>query len=613
MKKYKILSICAAMALLSSGCSDNMGLQPDNAPVEGAAQTIRISASMDDNGSRLAYNETEAAMTLLWEKDDVLKVLNPNCETLISDFKLVDGDGTAKAHFEGTPAHAYEEGDKLYALYHNNLVDSHLDEDGNISISLKEQDGTLNQDFHLMYGETVYEGEGSSLTMNLQNLVNIIKVVIPTDKALTSINLQGYYRTSGTLVLQNSPSSALNQTFHSGDLVYNRDVLDWDENGQYIAGNGVTVTGLFEPVDGEVTVYFYVLPVKVYREKWDSFENDSYRPIIKAYDVEGAEYFNTKELGWKQLEKGKFYQIHTGIFKIVDFENESKADGSIEKPYELKTADQFYSFMMRCYKKYLDRNNNDYRDCNYRMTSNIDLDGRMGWNSFDFYGQKFDGGGYTLSGTVNGAVFSHVSNATICNLNLDLLVTNTPDTGYDYAGSLAGYVNNTTILNCGSRSTIKVRADRIGGLVGYLERSNMVGCWYDGKIEIVEPGWFEAAGGLAAYMDSGSMVEVCYSTAEITGDYSRGHVASVVCHNVKDDEGNNGLFRGCWACSNIDNLIAFGSYTACLNVEEAPTAEQYAEMNAALTNNYYEFDVTTGAIVPKKPSTSLPDIEIEDL
>ena len=612
MKIHKILSICAAMALLSSGCSDDMGLQPGNAPVEGTAQTVRISASMGDNGSRLAYQETETAMNLLWEKDDVLKVLNPTRDTLITDFALVDGDSTALAHFEGTPAHAYAQGDKLHALYHNNLVDTHFDEDGNIFISLKEQDGTLNQDFHLMYGETIFEGEGSSLSMNLENLVSIIKVVIPTKKTLTSIQLQGYCYTSGTLVLQNNPSSAYNQTFHSGDIVYNRDVLDWDENGQYIAGNGITVTGTFEPVNGEVTVYFYVLPVKVYRENWDDYENTGIRPTFKAYDVDGEEYFSSKEFSWRQFERGKFYQIHTGIFKIVDFENEATADGSIEKPYELNNADQFYSFMMRCSLGRSDRNGNGYQDSNYRLTSDIDLDGRMRWNSFDFYGQMFDGGGHTLSGTVNCGLFSYLGNATVRDLILDFDVTNAPGSGYDRSGSLASYANNATILNCGSRSTIKVRADKIGGLVGTLNQSQMLGCWYMGWIDIIEPGWLQAAGGLVADMDSGSVIEACYSTAEITGSFGSGFVASLVCRNEKNDEGQVGTLSGCWARSNISNVVAFGQHYICLSVEDVPTAEQYAAMNAAMTNKNYEFDVTTGAIVPKKPSTSLPGFDIED-
>ena len=76
-----------------------------------------------------------------------------------------------------------------------------------------------------------------------------------------------------------------------------------------------------------------------------------------------------------------------------------------------------------------------------------------------------------------------------------------------------------------------------------------------------------------------------------------------------NDEGQVGTLRGCWASSNISNVVAFGQYRTCLSVEESPTAEQYAAMNAAMTNKEFEFDATTGAIVPKKPSTSLPDIE----
>ena len=141
MKINKILSICVTMALLSSGCSDDLGLQPDNNPVAGEGQTVRIAASMGNQDSRLAYNESETEVTLAWEEGDVLKVLNPSRDAQITPFSLVEGAGTIAGEFEGKPVNAYQKGDKLYALYHNTLADSEFDEDGNVTITLKEQNG----------------------------------------------------------------------------------------------------------------------------------------------------------------------------------------------------------------------------------------------------------------------------------------------------------------------------------------------------------------------------------------------------------------------------------------------------------------------------------------
>lgn len=632
MKINKILSICAAMALLSSGCSDDLGLQPDNAPVAGTGQTVRITASMGDNGSRLAFNETDTEVTLSWEQGDILKVLNPTRDTLITDFALVDGEGTSLANFEGTPANAYVEGDPLYALYYNDLVETDIDADGNVSIALTNQNGTLNQDFQLMYGSTVYEGEGSSLSVKMENLVSIIKVTIPTDKTLTTIQLTEAFRTKGKLVLQNSPSDAPYQTFQPGDLVHNREMYDYNEEGQYIGNNGITLNGAFEPVDGEVTVYFYVLPVKEYRPEQDWYSEMGRKPSFVAYDAEGHEYFSVKEFDMKWMERGKMYEVRSDIFEVVDFENESVANGSLENPYEIATAEQLYSFMLRCKKGQTNKYGIGYQDLSYKLTSDIVLDNRIYWHSFNFYG-TFDGDGHTVSGSIPNPFISWLHNgAVVCNLVLDLdFIKENIDHG-DFA-CLATVVNNSKVINVVNHSDLDVNASSIGGLVGIMENNaSMIGCINTGNIT-TSYDEVNCMGGLASKIFGGSKVEACYNTGNVTATavvkYDNAYFGGIVGYMAEIWNGENevvdfdGDLTSCWTSGNLnveidaqcnskkDDLIATGKYISCYKVDAVPSAEQIAEMNAAMTNALYEFDAA-GNIVAKKPSISLPDIEIED-
>ena len=621
MKLNKILSICTTMALLSSACSDDMGLQPDNAPVAGKGQTVRIAASMGNDGSRLAFNETETELVLSWEQTDVLKVLNPSRDTDITDFTLVDGEGTAVADFEGTPVNAYQEGDQLHALYYNSLVDTHIDEDGNVSISLKEQDGTLKQDFQLMYGSGIYE-EGSPLSVKLANLVSIIKVTIPTDKTLTRISLTESIRSQGKLVVQNSPSDAPNLIFQPGDLVHNRDEYDFDENGQYIGNDGITLEGTFEPVDGEVTVYFYTLPVKEYKPDWDWYNDRGFTPSFEVCDTEGNVYYSTKEFNMKWMERGQMYEVSSDIFSIVEFANEAVADGSANNPYEIATTDQLYSLMLHCKLEHTDRNGNPYHNRHYLLTENIHLNGRLPWKSINWNNAVFDGNGYTIYGEVYGGLFGYVYNAVIRDLVLELTVINPESNSYSYAGSLAQEISSTTLYNCDSYSNLKINAENIGGLVGYMNNdSQMYGCSQNGSVVSTNGSWFNSAGGLVGRMGSNSIIEACYSMGSVIGE-TRGqnlYAGGLVGQMEMDAAGiYHSTLNSCWTSASLNisgtgsimsgDFVGAGTCTSCF---KSPGKDEIDAMNKAMANSLYIFDVN-GNIITPKPSTSLPDIDIED-
>lgn len=611
MKINKILSICTAMALLSSGCSDDLGLQPDNAPVAGQGQTVRIAASMGDGGSRLAYSETAKELVLSWEKGDQLKVLNPSCDSLITDFALVEGDGTPVGCFEGTPVNAYAEGDLLHVLYHNAMVETNVDGDGNVFLSLKDQDGKLNPDFQLMYGSTVYEGEESQLSLKLENLVSLVKLTIPTEKTLTSIGLTGSFRSQAKLVLGNSVSDAPYINFQPGDLVYNRVSYDYDENGNYITP-GITLSGNFEPVNGEVTVYFYVLPVKEYWPEWDWYNEMWIQPSFVASDAEGKSYVGSRSFGHKQMESGKMYELSTDIFEIVDFENEDVADGSESRPYEIATVEQMYSFMKRCDLNLRNQWGSWYKNCNYRLTADIALDGRISWTPANFNNGVFDGDGHVISGSVDNTLFGTVQGATIKNLVLALNMTNDSN---DSFGSLALWTYHTTILNCVTRSNMKVMANHIGGLVGVMDYGSvMIGCASEAYITFVYENWLslENAGGLVGVMYNDSFIEACYSRAYISVTGNGGPFASLG-GLVGKMEGEARL-NACWSSpdltvvnsssvASVEAIVGSGNSTCCFHVDAMPSAQEIAEMNAAMTSGMACFDENGMPVIVKTDVT----------
>ena len=625
MKINKILSICLSMALLSSGCSDDLGLQPDNNPVAGEGQTVRIAASMGDKDSRLAYNETDTEVTLAWEEGDVLKVLNPIRDTLITNFTLVEGAGTIAGQFEGTPMNAYHPGDKLYALYHNTLLDSHLDEDGNVTLMLKEQNGQLNPDFQIMYGDAVYEGNGAIPGMTLNNIVSILKITIPTDKTLTRVELDNHqFRSKATLVLQNSPSDAYYQTFESGDLVYSYNKFDEGDNG-------IVAYGPFEPVDGEVTVYFYVLSVKKYWSEDGGYSETYTSPSFVAYDEDNQIYVSAQKFDSKFLEKGRMYELRSEIFSIVNFENEAEADGSENRPYEIANSNQLYSFMLRCKKGLTDKNGNFYEALHYQLTSDIALDGAASWEAFSFFG-SFNGQGYTVSGVMHDSFFNGLYNAEVSNLVLDFNYESLEPYRKTYSrfASLAYFAENSTILNCQNRSNICISAENLGGLVADLYGSTkMIGCVNHGNIENHCYEGYQHVGGLVAYMYGGPMIEACYNTGHLsihnaTMYYPQyfGGLVGIISDGYADDV-KNGLVNACWTSGTfsinnwsdswyVGNLIGKGYAYNCYWTENVPTTEELQAMNAAMTNTYFEFDTVTGTLVAKKPAVSLPEFDIED-
>jgi len=625
MKINKILSICMTAALLSSSCSDDLGLQPGNEPVAGKGQIVRIEVSLGDKDSRLGYDEQSDAMNITWDKYDTLKVVAQSSPKTIHYFKLVEGEGTASGVFESVEEVAFAAGDTLYTLYHNTLIDAQINNDGNIDITLPEQTGELNADCQLMFGRTICLENNLIQGVELKHLGSILKVNIPTDKTLKSVTFKGRFYPKATLVLQNRPALSPSH-FQSGDLVYCKS----DENSYEL--NELTANGTFEPNSaGEVNVYFYALSTKGYWNNEEGHEDPNMQPSISVVDVNDVEYVNAKTFGFGGIASGKMYNFSTGIFKPEKFENENIADGSEEKPYVIATTEQFYTWIIRCTR------DSGYDGLHYKLAKDIELDGSLDWKNFWFNG-SLDGCGHKISGPIINGLFDTL-NGTVSNLTLDLDVTINNMGSVDY-GCLALRASGATIVNCVNESDVTAPGLNSGGLVGAMEYgAKMIACVNKGDITLMDdysdmddP---QMVGGLVGSLRYGAYMEACYSTGSIivlnNATCTGGLVGSL--NYWQNDEYDKSYMTGCWSSSSYkvqgkdeltlcavvgwveDNVEDNMDCVECHAVASISDLEANIDsMNEAMTNGKYMFGAD-GTIVPiagDKPSTSLPEIEVED-
>ena len=593
-----------ASAILMFGCSDDLELQSEKQEVADAGQTIRIGASLENGGSRLAYSESDNKVTLWWEEEDVLKVLNSNQGNSMTDFALAQGKGLAYGVFEGTPTNPYTEGDVLHALFHNNLVNTDFDSDGNVKISLAEQDGCLKEDYQLMYGSITYNSGNKLPELKLKHLTSVLKVTIPTDKTLKKLVLSdgskwsNNLRSQATLIVKKAPDNASNHDMKPGDLVYY-------DNNNYNQNSQVVVEGTFVPNEnGEVELYVYVLSAILYGNEW---KNDELHmsPSFTVTDEDGKEYVGTVFFEGKNVEPGKMYSLSTGIFSLVDF---ASGDGTNYSPYVISNSDQLYSMMLRCNSK-----ESYYVNAHYKLSADIELDGSIPWTSFDFSG-TFDGGGHVITGVMDRAMFNEVREATIKNLTLNLEPLEY--TGYQDFGRLAKLASNTSIINCINKSGLTSiesyggSADIFGGLVAILENnSKMIACANTADISAKSR---KMLGGLVGCLRYGATMEACYSTGNLTVAYEYqydtvyiGGLVGII--NEETNDFGPAKMTSCWnnmvvaVDESITNyqkgdVVGYGTegtdYFSCYKVASIPDNEQISAMNKALSDagSTFKFD-----------------------
>ena len=374
MKTKSIYVAAIALILMTTGCNeDDQLVQVQVSTSEG--HQVRVTASMGAK-SRLAVTDTGERLEYTWEEDDVFHVFDPaNNQITVFEKEPNAGQASAYGTFVGTPQKAYKEGDKLYAVYNAQNSALQLDANGNVTLDISKQTGKLDENFQYMFAETTFS-ENKDPVFPFRHLVTMLKLNIAVPEEVNLLK-EVYFNfddlpSQATLVLTKAPYDSY-EIFKPGDLV-----VCYHDN-DYQSTEYLKVEGEFVPKDGIVTVYLYAFPVKRYYEN-ESWYNESYfEPCVWMVDDQNKQYIGTAIFEDKSIQAGKTYQLNTDVVELEPFANEATATGAADSPYEIATAGQLYTFMLRTTKKLVNPYEMDYTHCHYKLTADIELDNEMLW------------------------------------------------------------------------------------------------------------------------------------------------------------------------------------------------------------------------------------------
>ncbi len=595
MKTNYIYGATVALLLMATSCSDDLAVQTQDVTEQG--YQVRVSASMG-NDSRLAIDDTGKRLEYTWEADDAFHVFDPvnnQTTTFVMDAEEFE-ENSSMAVFVGKPNIAYTEGSKLYAVYNTQQDSLELDEYGNVLLDISKQNGQLKEQFQFLYAESTYS-EQEETNFFFHHLVTMMKLNITVPEGVTSLKKINFewsgLPTQATLVLNKAPYDSYEQ-FKPGDVVfcYNRDSS---------SGNDLIVEGDFVPQDGVVTVYLYAFPVKLYYENQNWYNEAFMTPSVWMTDDQGIDYVGMASFDSKRIEAGKTYQLNTEAVGMEPFANEDTAKGTVDSPYEIATAGQLYTFMLRTSKGLSNSDNRSFQNCHYVLTSDIELNNEIPWTPTDGYSMTFDGQGHTISGNVHlfnqyeTGLFRYLSNSTIQNLALDLNFTfEQNEHNEEWCGLLAAQIYNSQIINCVNHSDVSGRFYRMGGLIGYLRRnSSVIACGNTGNLNAL--GECRQMGGIVAEMQNNNVtLEACYNSGLLSVNtvYWEGLQAGGIAGTSFASESN---VRSCWANTSltIENVIYDDHFVNENNNIFFGSMVGYIENNTALTDCYWTETIET--------------------
>lgn len=269
--KILFIAACAAVAALS-GCTNEaeemVSLQPEG-------KSVTLSAGFGPSTRLAISDEGKAGIAFKWEDGDYLSVIDQNY--LVTKFSLKEGAGSNEGQFEGKPSKPYGNGQTISALFSKNanapvVYDK---ERGGILIDLSGQDGTLNEKYQYMFGQTTIR-EGVQTAFGLKHLVNVLKVnlTLPSDvkevESITFSDGSNQFAPWAYVMLQDGVYG--DSEYKIGDLVrkgwsYKDVQYEWGYNAEGTPGDTTlnvvtTLKGAFTPVNNVITKYFYALAVR---------------------------------------------------------------------------------------------------------------------------------------------------------------------------------------------------------------------------------------------------------------------------------------------------------------------------------------------------------------
>ncbi|MCL2651054.1 MAG: T9SS type A sorting domain-containing protein [Candidatus Azobacteroides sp.] len=188
----------------------------------------------------------------------------------------------------------------------------------------------------------------------------------------------------------------------------------------------------------------------------------------------------------------------------------------------------------------------------------------IGNSATRYFSGIFDGGGYKIEVNINSSmelyvgIFGYVSGATIKNLGVAGSVTRNPIGYKANVGSVCGYAEYSTIINCynagsiSSRSYTNLLSCLVGGICGGAESCTITDCYNVGGISSTSDS-NAFAGGICGRSDSGTTITNCYNVGGISSNGSSNSEAGGICGQMRT--GDNTIAN----CYNAGRISCSGS------------------------------------------------------
>lgn len=523
---FKIyLAACSVMAALGS-CNQEAVLEGASANQEMEARTITMQAKLGVD-SRIAFDENETSLNLLWEENDAFSVMAGKAVQKPATFTLTEGAGTNKGSFSGKIG--CNDGDTLYAVWP--IMANGMSAEHQCFWDLAGQKGVLDDLYTFMVGQGQYvEDESVAMSFSYMTAAVRMNLVLPEGvEKLTKVDVKvnGAYRKAIVNI-------------DSGGLIF-----DGGTNG------GVTIENDFDVVNCQTSVVAYF-----FAWQYSALNNGK----VVVTDNNGVQYEGTLPNG--NIRPGKLYDT------TIEFvANEFKEDEN--GTYTIHNAKDWSTFVSMV------NEGNTFEGKTVKLAADIDLKNELQapiglkenndlWNDVTFAG-TLDGQNHAIknlkidnsTGRFTG-LFSYMQKGTIKNLRI--VGGEVKSTGNAiYTGAFVGYGRGVTLINCHNVGckvvlTNENESGYAGGITGCLNRtpdgsiySFLIACSNSAEVSSVYCPAGITAGAWGGYVS----IVGCINTGKISYSGTKTGELNILAAGIATAIGGNAWMYGCFSDCDI--------------------------------------------------------------
>ncbi len=275
---------------------------------------------------------------------------------------------------------------------------------------------------------------------------------------------------------------------------------------------------------------------------------------------EGMSIINDSIISWTPTVCGQYYfwiiatnsdnntaKTYVKI-NVHNFDNE----GTEEDPFEIYSIDDLNNVRFFLSSSFILMNDIDFTDYDYSK-----INSTSGWNPiapsyYVCFKGNFNGKGHTISNFyINSdndfkGLFGGCKNATIDSLDIN----NCSIKGEGYCiGGLVGFIEGTNVTNCNTSGYIEGEY-YLGGLVGFADESNITNC--SANVNAISSS--DMAGGLVGELYK-TVVSKCYASGNIEGEY---YLGGLIGYSSGSDSISNSFATGNVSATSSNNSYAGG-------------------------------------------------------